>query len=319
MVIIEIISIVLLVLHALTVTPFIPFPPGFLGTGLLGGPGWESPPLILGSPIITVPGVPGLRPGGAPNPFAFGILPIPTIPSPPPIAPTAPIKDPYVNFFSYFLPATAGPAAAGLWAGQRRFARSPPVKKASQPPVRPISRPTVAQPTIAQPTVAQPTIAQPTVAQPVVEENVIEWELVTVIFVDIDPDIDFDIHINFDDDLNINIHIDFDIANDNDNDNDIDIDIDIDIDFERLLERLVAKPDPRYRFPPPPTTRIPIPSHHLNLSRFNNVKVAWSRCKRRRPRRSFLHSLRSSTTIHPTSLIFPVRFTHLDCTLFVLY
>ncbi|KAJ8463918.1 hypothetical protein ONZ51_g9936 [Trametes cubensis] len=244
MVIIEIISIVLLVLHALTVTPFIPFPPGFLSTGLLGGPGWESPPLILGSPIITVPGVPGLRPGGAPNPFAFGILPIPTISSPPPIAPTAPINDPYVNFFSYFLPATAGPAAAGLWAGQRRFARSPPVKKASQPPVRPTSRPTV----------AQPTIAQPTVSQPVVEENVIEWELVMVILVDIDPDIDFDIHINFDDDLNINIHIDFYIANDNDNDNDNDIDIDIDIDFERLLERLVAKPNPRYRFPPPPTT-----------------------------------------------------------------
>ena len=117
-----------------------------------------------------MPGVPGLRSGGAPNPFAFGILPIPTISSPPPIAPTAPIKDPYVNFFSYFFPATAGPAAAGLWAGQRRFARSPPVKKASQRPVRPISRPTV----------AQPTIAQPTVAQPVVEENVIEWELVMV-------------------------------------------------------------------------------------------------------------------------------------------
>ena len=33
----------------------------------------------------TVPGVPGLRPGGAPNPFAFGILPIPTISSPPPL------------------------------------------------------------------------------------------------------------------------------------------------------------------------------------------------------------------------------------------
>ena len=255
----------------------------------------------------TVPGVPGLRSGGAPNPFAFGILPIPTISSPPPIAPTAPVKDPYVNFFSYFIPASVGPAAAGLWAGQRRFARSPPVQKASQRPARPI----------AQPTIARPTVAQPTVAQPVVEENVIEWELVMVILVDVDPDIDFDIHINFDDDLNINIHIDFGIANDNDND--IGIDIDIDIDFERLLERLVAKPNPRYRFPPPPTTSIPIPSHHLNLSRFNNVKVAWSRCKRRRPRRSSRHSLRSSTTIHPTSLIFPVRFTHLDCRLFVLY
>ncbi|KAH9903016.1 hypothetical protein C8Q73DRAFT_672650 [Cubamyces lactineus] len=43
--------------------------------------------------------------------------------------------------------------------------------------------------------------------------------------------------------------------------------------------------DPKYRFPPPPTTPIPISSHHLNFSTLNDIRVAWSRRKWRRRRR----------------------------------
>ncbi|KAH9903037.1 hypothetical protein C8Q73DRAFT_778108 [Cubamyces lactineus] len=47
----------------------------------------------------------------------------------------------------------------------------------------------------------------------------------------------------------------------------------------------VISVDSRYRCPSPPTTPIPIPSHYLNFSTLNGIRVAWSRRKWRRRRR----------------------------------
>ncbi|KAH9885828.1 hypothetical protein C8Q73DRAFT_840177 [Cubamyces lactineus] len=123
--IVAIISIILIVLDVLTVTPYSPLPPGFLSIGsVFLNPHLFDHPIIIGAPIITVPGLPGLRSGSVdPNSFLFGILPIPTVESyTPPFEHTTPVDDPYVDFFAY-QPSTF----AGLWADLQTLTRIDPV------------------------------------------------------------------------------------------------------------------------------------------------------------------------------------------------
>ncbi|KAH9885831.1 hypothetical protein C8Q73DRAFT_297369 [Cubamyces lactineus] len=123
--IVAIISIILVVLDVLTVTPYSPLPPGFLSIGsVFSNPHLFDRPITIGAPIITVPGLPGLRSGSVdPNSFLFGILPIPTVESyPPPFEHTTPVEDPYVDFFAY-QPSTF----AGLWVDLQTLTRIDPV------------------------------------------------------------------------------------------------------------------------------------------------------------------------------------------------
>ena len=64
--------------------------------------------------------------------------------------------------------------------------------------------------------------------------------------------------------------------------------------FRLHLGRLEKKPNPKYRYPPPPPIAVAIPSYRLNFSIFNDMRVAWSRRKRR------------NRSLQPSALYYPL-------------
>ncbi|KAI0331833.1 hypothetical protein GY45DRAFT_547707 [Cubamyces sp. BRFM 1775] len=245
--IIAIINIVLILLNVLTITPFNPLPPGLLTLGSGFAPFLSlDGSMIIGAPIITVPGVPGLRSdSNDPSSAIFGILHIPPPPSPPP--PTQPINDPYFNFVNYgaycdFVDYSLS-ATVSLWVGHRTLTRGPP------PPPPPRREVPLDDHVVVLVLSLDDTAVVLVLDIAEVAAMIAEWELMDAVEAE-------------------------------------------EIRFRLHLGRLEKKPNPKYRYPPPPPVAVAIPPYRLNFSIFNDVRVAWSRRKRRNS------SLQPSTLYH---------------------